>query len=254
MNPSVDAHGGRFVPLAGTMNARDLGGLPLCGGGRTRVGHLYRSDAPLRWEHGDPERLERLGLSTVVDLRELHELEREPNVLATTAGVRVHHVEVWRRIHASGIAPSDPWDITAFYLAALDHAGDAFAQAIEVLAAAPGAALFHCTAGKDRTGVLALLVLDLVGVDREAVVEDFALTEARIEPIRERLLRDAELRGIAKRDFIRLLGATPDLIEPAIDHLERRHGGAEAYLRRNGASDRALQALRTKLRDPSPSR
>lgn len=247
MTAPRDSHEARFVPLAGTLNARDLGGLPLRQGGRTRSGKLFRSDAPLRWQAEDAARLARLGLSTVVDLRERHELDREPNALASTTGVRVHHVEVWRLIHASGLEPDDPWDITAFYLAALDHAGAAFAQAVEVLATAPGAALFHCTAGKDRTGVLASLVLEVVGVDRAAIVEDFALTEARIEPIRERLLLDAERRGIDRRDFVRLLGATPDLIEPALAHLDRSFGGAEAYLRRHGTSDGTLTRLRSKL-------
>jgi hypothetical protein len=78
-------------------------------------------------------------------------------------------------------------------------------------------------------------------------VADFALTDARIDPIRARLLEDAERRGIARSDFSRLLGATPDLIMPALAHLDRRYGGAGAYLRRHGASDATLARLRAKL-------
>jgi protein-tyrosine phosphatase len=248
-SPSDDAHAARFLPLTGLLNARDLGGLPLVGGGLTRHGRLLRSDAPLALGPEDRAHLVHFGLTTVVDLRETHELARDPNGLAGLEGIAVEHVEVWSLINASGIEPVDPWDITGFYLAALDHAGPAFATAARLLADAEGAAMFHCTVGKDRTGLLALLILETVGVTREAIIEDFALTEPRIGPIRERLLLDAEQRGIARRDFVRLLGATPDLIEPALEHLDRRHGGAEAYLLRHGAAPRTLAGLRAKLRD-----
>ena len=240
-------HDARFVRLADTLNMRDLGGLPLVGGGTTRTGRLLRSDAPLRLPPADHATLARLGLRTVIDLRQGHELEREPSALAGRPDVTVHHVELWTLVDASGEVPDDPWSITGFYLSLLDHAGPGFAASARLLADAEGAALFHCTAGKDRTGMVALLLLDLAGVARDAVVADFALTDARIEPIRARLLEDAERRGIARGDFARLLGASPDLIVPALEHLDRRYGGAEAYLRRHGASDATLARLRDKL-------
>jgi protein-tyrosine phosphatase len=240
-------HDARFVQLGDTLNMRDLGGLPLVGGGTTRSGRLLRSDVPLRLPPADHATLARLGLRTVIDLRQGHELEREPSALAGRPDVAVHHVELWTLVDDSGEVPEDPWSITGFYLSLLDHAGPAFATSARLLADAEGAALFHCTAGKDRTGMVALLLLDLAGVAREAVVADFALTDARIEPIRARLIEDAERRGIARSDFSRLLGASPDLIVPALEHLDRRYGGAEAYLSRHGASDATLARLRAKL-------
>jgi protein-tyrosine phosphatase len=240
-------HEARFVRLEATLNMRDLGGLPLAGGGATRSGRLLRSDVPLRLPPADLATLGRLGLRTVVDLRQAHELEREPSALTGRSDVTVHHVELWTLVNDGGEQPDDPWSITGFYLALLEHAGAAFAASARILADAEGAALFHCTAGKDRTGMLAMLLLDLAGVERDALVADFALTDARIEPIRTRLLDDAERRGIARADFVRLLGATPDLIEPALEHLDRRHGGAAAYLRRHGVSDPTLERLHAKL-------
>jgi protein-tyrosine phosphatase len=240
-------HEARFVPLEATLNMRDLGGLPLARGGATRSGRLLRSDVPLRLPPADMATLHRLGLRTVVDLRQTHEIVREPSALSDHSDVTVHHVELWTLVNDSGEQPDDPWSITGFYLALLDHAGPAFAASARILAEADGAALFHCTAGKDRTGMLAMLLLDLAGVERDALVADFALTDARIEPIRSRLLEDAERRGIARADFVRLLGATPDLIEPALEHLDERYGGAAAYLHRHGASDATLERLRAKL-------
>ena len=245
--PVSPSHAERFLSLRGTTNTRDLGGLPLDVGGTTATGRVWRSDAPLELAREDLDALARLGLTTVVDLREAGELAHEPNALLGHPSVVVHHVEVWRHVNERGGRPADPYDITAFYVAALDHACDAFAEAVRRIADAPGAALFHCTAGKDRTGMLAALVLEAVGVPRAAVIEDFALTHDRIATVRERLLADAVRRGVDPNAFGRLLGATADLIVPALEHLDRRHGGAVAYLTAAGVDAATLARLRAKL-------
>lgn len=239
-------HAERFLRLNGTMNTRDLGGLPLVGGGHTRAGVFYRSDVPMGFEDADYEELERRGLTTVIDLRQPNELERDPSCLHGRAGVDWHNVEVWGHI-ARDEGPVDEYDIVAFYRAALDHAGPGFARAVELLANSQGAALFHCTAGKDRTGLLALLVLELAGVDAQTIVEDFALTHDRIGPLRERLLNDAEKNGVSREQFSRLLGATPEMIRPAMEHLHSRYGGAAAYLKGHGVTQATLDKIRAKL-------
>ena len=237
----------RVVTLDGSLNTRDLGGLPLAHGGRTRFGVMLRSDAVLGLALLDAERLEQLGLTTVIDLRGASERERAVSAFVGRDGVDVHHVEIWQAIHDAGATPSDAWDLTSHYLAALDHAAGAFAQATRLLVSAPGAALFHCTAGKGRTGLLAALLLEAVGVPRSVVIDDYVLTHDRIDPLRERLLVDAESRGIAREDFARLLGATPDLLQPALEHLDARYGGARAYLRSAGVEVGTLRRLEERL-------
>jgi len=240
-------HDSRFLPLEGTLNTRDLGGLPVAGGRLTRPGRVLRSDGPAALTDSDLDLLERLPLTTVVDLRGHMEREREPSRFLTRPSYRVHNVEVWSHIYAAGREIADRFDITEFYLAALDHAGAAFAEATRLVAHAPGAALFHCSAGKDRTGLLAALILEAIGVDRQVVLEDFALTDARIEPLRQRLLEQAERDGVPRAQFQRLLGATPELLEPALAHLDAKHGGAEAYLARAGVAEETFVALEAKL-------
>lgn len=246
MSTTSTPHDARFLALNGTLNTRDLGGLPVAGGGTTRSGVFFRSDIPMRLADSDLARLEALDLSTVVDLRQPQELERDQNSLAARAGIDYQNIEIWGHI-ANDEQPKDPYDITAFYVRALDHAGGAFVRVMTVLAGAPRAALFHCTAGKDRTGLVAALLLESVGVDRPTIMEDFALTHDRIEPLRQRLLQDAEERGVAREDFVRLLGATPDLLVPALDHLDERFGGAVQYLTGNGLPPEVLAHLRAKL-------
>lgn len=241
------AHSHRFLPLAGTLNTRDLGGLPVSGGGYTLSGRLLRSDAPFELTDADLDLLASLPLTTVVDLRQEMEIARDVSRLTRLPGVAVHNVEVWGYIDEAGDQPADRFDITAFYIAALNHAPKAFAETTRLLAEAEGVALFHCTAGKDRTGLVAALLLEAVGVDRQTIIDDFALTHDRIGPLRIRLLADAEQRGIPRTDFERLLGATPDLLEPALAHLDARFGGAVDYLAAAGVSDETFAALSRKL-------
>lgn len=238
----------RALPLGGAVNSRDLGGLPVAGGGRTRFGVAIRSDAPRSLDGADAERLRALGLSTVVDLRQPNERERDGSPLATH-GLDVHEVDVWGTLQATGWVPADPWDLNEFYLALLDHAGASFAEVVRRLTHADGAALFHCTVGKDRTGLVAALLLESVGVPRDAVIIDYVQTDERIGSVRERLLRDAVARGVRAADFERLLGAEATVIERALGHLDARHGGAPAYLARHGVGDATLARLVERLVD-----
>jgi protein-tyrosine phosphatase len=237
----------RLVALTASCNTRDLGGLPLAQGGTTARGVLIRSDLPLELSEPDRRLLARLGVTTVVDLREPLEHGRDPSAFADLGFVTLHLVDVWHGVRDGDWPLADPWDLRRLYLAAIDRSGEAFASAIRHLAAADGAAVFHCTAGKDRTGLLAALVLESVGVPREAVIADYALTHECIDPIRRRLLDDAERRGVRREDFVRLLDATPDILAGALEHLDRRFGGATTYLLGAGLEQDAVDRLRARL-------
>jgi len=239
---------GRAIAVCGTCNARDLGGLPLRRGGTTAFRRVVRADAPLRHDEGDAIALAGLGLTTVVDLRDPDELAREPNALAGLPGVDVVHVDLWEAVRPA--PPTDPWDLTAWYRAALDRGAPAFARALTTIADAPGAALVHCTVGKDRTGLVVALILELAGVPRATVLADYALTHDRIEPVRTRLVAQAVARGVRREDFVRVLGATPDILAGALHHLDAHHGGADAYVARAGVEPVARERLVAKLAPP----
>jgi protein-tyrosine phosphatase len=252
-SPPIDGTVERALRLTGSVNCRDLGGLPVSAGGRTRFGVLLRSDALLSLSPEDAAQLRQVALTTVIDLRQAGEIARDRSALSGRDGIDEHHVPIWQPIHDAGWQPSDPWDLRAWYHAALDHAGAAFALAVERLAAASGASLFHCTVGKDRTGLLAALVLESVGVRRVDVVADYVLTHERIDPIRTRLVADAEARGIDRVDFVRLLGADADTLTSALDHLDRRYGGAAAYLLAAGVREERLARLSSRLVESGPA-
>jgi hypothetical protein len=123
-------HAPRFLPLAGTLNARDLGGLPLRMGGRTRPGVLIRADAPLQRTPHDHGNLNALGLSTIIDLREPNERARDPSAIKNGNGLAVHEIPIWQLMSDAGFEPTDPYDLNAFYRGLLDHAGAGFAAAV----------------------------------------------------------------------------------------------------------------------------
>jgi protein tyrosine/serine phosphatase len=108
-------------------------------------------------------------------------------------------------------------------------------------------ALFHCAAGKDRTGVLAALVLDAVGVERDAIVADFALTNERLERVGARLRRMPTYSNYTSKLSNRDMGADPQTMIDVLATLDDRDGGAAGWLLANGLTDAELASLTAAL-------
>lgn len=241
----------RRLPVAGTYNLRDTGGYPAAGGS-TRWGRLFRSDALHNLTAESRRSLADLGITTVVDLRTPDELRTAPSGV-DGAAVTVHHVPIFD----DNPATASLRDVTLerVYDAMIEQGGANLARAAAVIAAAgEGAVLVHCTAGKDRTGVLVALVLLAVGVEREAVVADYAATEANLAGE----WADGMLAALRSNGFepdaaaVELISASPAaLIEHVIDRVEAGWGSAAGYLRAGGLADAELDALRTALIHPA---
>lgn len=167
-----------MLRLPGMLNARDLGGLATHDGRRVRRGAIYRSDFPNLWEADAGWVVRELGLRRVVDLRRATEAAAEL-VDWQTFGVE------YRRCPFVA-ARADSWH--AQYVGYLTHRPELIASAVRVvLDPGAGPVLFHCAAGKDRTGVLAALVLRLLGVAPEEIVADYLLSAGSVVPVVGRL-------------------------------------------------------------------
>ncbi|MGY1698510.1 tyrosine-protein phosphatase [Geodermatophilus sp. SYSU D00766] len=232
---------GRAVDWDGFHNARDLGGLPTRSGRWTRRGAFYRSATlqlvtPAGWEQAH-----RAGVRTVVDLRN-DDVAAEPVGPVGITRVRVpldgvEDTELWRRLR------DEELDGTPLYYAPfLACRSDRVAVVVTALArTAPGGVLFHCAAGRDRTGLVTLLLLALADVEPEAVAEDHTLS---VEPLR----RLAALLG------------RPDE-QPALERVLTAHGttarssllatleelDVASYLTAAGVSEDDLATLRDRL-------
>lgn len=207
------------IDLEGTVNTRDLGGWPIRDGQVTRLGRVWRSDAFTRVTPTDRDALASHGVRTVIDLRTTAERLDEPHPLADDARFAVVHVDLFAPVLAAfmrGEVSDDPFDLATHYRASFALSRDAYAKVFESITTAldsdGGPVVVHCTAGKDRTGLVTALLLRGAGVDDAVIARDYALTAERIAPLRPRLLADGIAKGIPADLYERMLEARPETL------------------------------------------
>jgi len=246
----------RLVAMTAVHNFRDLGGYPALDGQVTRWGCLYRADGLNRLQGDDIEVVRRLGLRTVVDLRSHAELDERGRFPVDHVEVRFAHLPVldatWQVTDAPTYETDQEFLLWA-YRQMLAIGSARFAAAVEELAR-PGAlpAVFHCAAGKDRTGILAGLILGVLGVPREHLLADYALTAAAM--VRMRAWADREVPDMVQRMAdtpSAFLAAVPEALGELLDELEDEHGSIEGYLRSLGVASASFDALRRELLAPA---
>ncbi len=247
----------RILPLHGTQNFRDLGGYPAAGGLRVRWGRVFRADGLHALTAPDHAYLEGIGLDLVCDFRSDHEVEEDPNRLPDSASYERFPVEdasmqprwIRERVEAGDVSGFDEAFMARGYVQLLENQAAHFGAVFERIAA-PGARplVYHCSAGKDRTGVMSALVLRALGVSEEVVVEDYVLTESATRRRIEMMKLLVRLRGGDPAGMAALMGARPGVIRVALEHVEREHGGIERYLvRKARVAPEAIEQLRENL-------
>jgi protein-tyrosine phosphatase len=248
----------RWLALEGAVNARDIGGLPLARGGATREGVLVRTDNLQGLTVRDVAALEGLGLRLVVDLRTTAELKLEgPGPLVGRVEIRHRslHPERGDRTDAASetIVPyrrsdGDPKEtpMVRAYLGYLHDRPDSIVAALLDVAHAEGAAIVHCAAGKDRTGVVVALALEAVGVERQAVVADYVATGERISAVLERL-RSTPTYADDLDDADDVHVPRPETLERVLALLDERHGGPRGWLGEHGFGPGQVAALAARL-------
>jgi protein-tyrosine phosphatase len=183
----------RRVALAGCCNFRDLGGYPTTDGRRTRWGLLFRSDGLSRLEAADLVVLQTLGIVSVIDLRTDLEVESRGRYSGGLQDARYHHLPL------TDVLPGEEemadWGTTGFvsarYVDMLSQGRGTVAKVMDLLAHDGNQpAVFHCSVGKDRTGVLAAVLLGFLGVPDDVIVTDYTLSAEAMSEVLERLRRE----------------------------------------------------------------
>ena len=235
----------RDLHVPGGFNVRDLGGYS-GQAGETRWRRILRSGGVHRIGDAGVEALRAHGVTAILDLRHAEEHSTQPNPLRAVPGLAFHAVSLFEGLAPDTMAGGDV--LLDLYLLALETRAAAFAEAMEVIAAHDdGAILFHCSAGKDRTGLIAALLLSLAGVPAQTIIEDYALTAPRIAPLIAQFLADAESRGTPTEAYQPLLACDPATMAATLAHLDSRHGGAAAYLAAAGVAPETLRRLTARL-------
>jgi protein-tyrosine phosphatase len=251
----------RLLPLEGGVNFRDMGGYETIDGKRVKWRHLYRSGAMHRLTPADHEHLAERGIRTVIDFRTKSEQEDEPNHWALSLGGSSYwareHEEVFGNIHemaAGGLAtPEDALKVMEGGFRHLPfQQAEAYAELFRRLAASEVPLAFHCTAGKDRTGGAAALILAGLGVPREGIVSDFMLTERAVDLQKALLLTNPNPKyaHFAKLDpdvRAAFAGAKPGFINAFLDSVDEKCGSVENYLSDLGITRSDLGSIRSSL-------
>jgi protein-tyrosine phosphatase len=253
-----------WIELDGAVNVRDLGGLPTSDGGATVPGRLLRSENLQELSAGDVSRLvDEIGLTTVVDLRSTNEVAVEgPAPLDALPGVRHAHHPVLREFLdvsdtakaalVTEMAEEDreryPDDfMCGHYLGYLENRPEEVVGALRSIATAPGAAIVHCAAGKDRTGVVVALALTVAGVEPEVIVADYMATDERLDAIVERLARSKMYSGVTGSP-VRAHAPRAETMKAFLEQLDARYGGLDNWLAGHGFGPDEVSQLRAKLR------
>ncbi|HYP57995.1 MAG TPA: tyrosine-protein phosphatase [Beijerinckia sp.] len=246
--------------LTGAANFRDLGGILTVDGRRIRSGMIYRSNSFSRLTEEDIAVVERLGLKTIIDLRTYAERSRSPSrwindLVNVVSSGKLDTEMMLAPIFEAGDGDEVEWRrrFSEFFAQIPDLYADEFAAMFGALAEGKTPLLVNCSAGKDRTGVAALLILLAVGVDREVAIADYLLSEERLQndPAFVEMLSATVHDGFSRLPpYARavMLGTHRQHADAVIGTIGANYGSVEGYLiRRLGFSSEALLLMRERL-------
>jgi protein-tyrosine phosphatase len=240
----------RLIPLEGCFNFRDLGGYRGAGGRQVRWRTLFRADGLARLTPADLDQLRGLGLRTVIDLRTADEITARGRIDLEHPELAYHHLPMIDVLPPADELPhwSDPLFVARQYQGMLRSGALAVTRALELLADEKSYPVaYHCMAGKDRTGILSALVLELLGVAEEEIVGDYALSgEAMQRMLAWLRAENPERSEQYNTSAAAMVAAEPASMARFLAELRAEHGTIEAYvasLGLDGIGDRLREVL-----------
>jgi len=232
---------GRHVALAGCYNFRDLGGYPTEGGGHLRWRRLFRADGLTRLNEADCAALTELGLATVIDLRTSSEVDSRGRFPVETVEVEYHHLPLTESVPGTEEMPDwgEAHYVSARYTKILNEGRSSIARAVGLLASdGTLPAVFHCSAGKDRTGVLAAVVLGGLGVSDEVIVDDYALSAIGTRRLMQALREEyADAVEEVEKYATAILRVLPEAMAGFIADVRSEYGGFAGLVGELGITD-----------------
>lgn len=237
----------RRLMLQGAVNVRDIGGYPTQGGQLTRAGVFLRADNLDRLTDADQQMLLDYGVRRIIDLRSLPELQNFPDVFAQSPHVIYQHLPLLEDKPQMAFVEAMPSHYEV-YVHLLDQCQPQIRAVLETLATADAACtLYHCTGGKDRTGVISALLLGLAGVDAVTIAQDYALTGDYLAPRVAQWRQRAVDAGEDMERFDRLMLTNPDVMRRTLVYLHEHYGSIPDYVKAIGLTDSAIDQLRNRF-------
>lgn len=219
------------LPLAHAYNVRDIGCYRGRNGEKLREGRFLRSDALGRLDDREWQFLKDYGVTLIVDLRSPKEREQEPfKQQAEAAGICYQSVPMFDNIQSNDGSEEFPASLYELYIRMLDKNSDQIREVLrKFLKNEEGCCLFNCTAGKDRTGVIAMLLLGLADVEEDTIIADYSVSAENMRPLFEGQIRAMEEAGYGNLRF--LLESDPEDMRITLRFLKERYGNARKYVR-----------------------
>lgn len=239
----------RAIALEGAFNLRDLGGYRTVEGATVRWRRVFRADGPERLTDRDRALLTALDVGTVIDLR--NGGEGGPGAWPLANGGEYHRLPLFDIVPDEG--PLEPvvtaQDLGMRYLYRLETAAPQFSRALALIADRQNRpALFHCAAGKDRTGILAAALLQILGVDDATIIDDYALTDAAHRRKINIVMANPQPFDVDYDSFPAILkGADPEVMASLLHYAAERHGSVAQFLTTAGLPPSVIVTLREGL-------
>lgn len=243
------------VNLQNTYNTRDLGGYPIGYDKSTKWNKVYRSDCLSELSENDINHLvKERNVKCVIDLRSSHEIEKRPSALNDINDVSYHHISLSpdvapdKMINVSDIGPMYLRDM---YLEILKARKEKLAEVLNIIMNCDdGAILFNCTAGQDRTGVIAMLILGIVGVSKQDIATNYMQTSTNLKYNIKLQEQMKKLFGEIMENFDmdsanKFEGSVPKNIEDAYDHIINNYETFDNYLLSIGVESKVIDNFRT---------
>jgi protein-tyrosine phosphatase len=261
-----------WIDLDGLANMRDVGGIPTSDGDKIIPGRLLRSDNLQTLTTSDVDQLLGLGLTDVIDLRSDYEAAQEgPGPLASS-DVQIHQFSLFREWQVGvgepkpdirpEVMPEEalPWidlepsveldnQVASVYFSYLVDRPDSVLAALRTIARAPGVALVHCAAGKDRTGTVVALALSVADAERQAIIDDYAASSERVEQVVERLMASPTYAENLEGRPISSHLSRPEAMISLLRYIDETFGGVLPMLIKMGWTADDTDQMRAKLRD-----
>lgn len=248
----------RFVPLEGTANFRDIGGYLTKDGRRVRMGRIFRSDELSNLSDIDLATLKGLGMRRIFDLRSRDEVRKKVDRIPGDAPYQYVHTPVYEKEPRWDYLPAILFKrhqlgkvLSDRYYFMIEKRAEVFANILSNFADLKNLpAVFHCNAGKDRTGIVTALVLSLLGVPDETIIADYSLSNLGFDHFFGEFVEDRRHSplGVADEEFQGLFIAQPVWMKNLLAHLRESYGTVEGYLINKGKMQPVvIERIRTNL-------
>lgn len=247
-------HGRRIIEIHGLLNVRDFGGLPVEAGGETICGRVFRGPQPDDLSKADVDAIVGdSGVRRIIDLRTEAEGEHGRSSLIAGAVIGRHEISMLEEpITPAKLTSMGEQGMFLTYLGGLENI-DCVSEILSLLSDDSGYPTYlHCTVGKDRTGVITALVLDAIGVKRQAIVEDYALSGRYMDQIIERRRSSnpaarKRMDAVDPRLFKIVMGAEPETMEKTLAGIDEKYGSPAEYILNLENGEAILEGLKRKL-------